>query len=76
MLTIGSLFAGVGGLESGLEASGLGPVLWQVEKDEWRRQVLARHWPNVERYDDVCKIGKEVPWEAIPRVDLICGGFP
>jgi len=41
-LTIGSLFAGVGGIEAGLEWAGHGPTIWQVEKDETRRQILAQ----------------------------------
>lgn len=79
MLTIGSLFSGVGGLEKGLEDAGLGPVLWQVEQDPFCRDVLARHWPNVNRhFTDVRDATgrKEVSTEALQRVDLICGGFP
>lgn len=71
MLTIGSLFSGIGGLELGLEWAGLGPVLWQVEKDPYCLKVLEKHWPGVERYDDV----KKIDGTAEP-VDLICGGFP
>jgi DNA (cytosine-5)-methyltransferase 1 len=80
-LRIGSLFAGVGGLEKGLEDAGVGHVVWQCEIDPFCRAVLARHWPEAKRYDDVRQIGrrsrarKEVP-EELPAVDLICGGFP
>ncbi|MHC4363645.1 MAG: DNA cytosine methyltransferase [Planctomycetota bacterium] len=71
MLTIGSLFSGIGGLELGLEWAGLGPVLWQVEKDPYCLKVLEKHWPGVRRYEDVKTIGR-----SVAPVDLICGGFP
>jgi DNA (cytosine-5)-methyltransferase 1 len=71
MLTIGSLFSGIGGLELGLERAGLGPVIWQAESGPYARKVLARHWPGVPIYEDVRDID-----ERAPRPDLICGGFP
>jgi len=70
MLTIGSLFSGIGGLDLGLEAAGLGPVVWQCEVDPWCRRVLAHHWPEATRYDDVQTLTDP------PPVDLIAGGFP
>lgn len=70
-MTIGSLFSGIGGLELGLERAGLGPVLWQAERDPYCRAVLRRHWPYARRYDDV----REIDGRAA-RVDLLCGGFP
>lgn len=76
-IRIGSLFAGIGGLELGLEA-GLAATgweaetVWQVEQNEYCRAVLARHWPGAVRYDDVRDIGIS----SVPPVDLLCGGFP
>jgi DNA (cytosine-5)-methyltransferase 1 len=67
---IGSLFSGIGGLELGLERAGLGHVVWQVENNAFCRAVLARHWPEVERFEDV-----STP-RVYPPADLICGGFP
>lgn len=71
-LTIGSLFSGIGGLELGLEAAGVGRVVWQVEINPSCRVILAKHWPNVRRYVDVRTVGAT----ELARVDLICGGFP
>jgi len=71
-LTIGSLFSGIGGLELGLERSGLGHTVWQVEQSPWARQVLAKHWPQAERYEDVKTVGAGI----LDPVDVICGGFP
>jgi DNA (cytosine-5)-methyltransferase 1 len=71
-MRIGSLFSGIGGLELGLEWSGLGDVVWQVEIDPFCRSVLEKHWPNVTRREDV----KECNRHNLPPVDVLCGGFP
>jgi DNA (cytosine-5)-methyltransferase 1 len=54
----------------GLERAGLGHTVWQVERDEYCRRVLARHWPDAERFDDVCT------FHPPTGVDVVCGGFP
>lgn len=70
-MKIGSLFSGIGGLELGLERSGLGHVVWQAEIDPFCRAVLRKHWPDAKIFDDV----RHVDSNASP-VEIICGGFP
>jgi DNA (cytosine-5)-methyltransferase 1 len=69
-MTVGSLFSGIGGFDLGLERAGM-TVKWQVERDPWCQKVLAKHWPDVPRYENVEDVGGE-----LECVDLICGGFP
>ena len=71
-LTFGSLFAGIGGFDLGLERAGM-RCDWQVEIDPYARAVLAKHWPDVRRHEDVRTFP---PPEGEWGVDVICGGFP
>ena len=71
MLTYGSLFTGVGGLDLGLDRAGW-ECRWQVEIDPYASAVLAKHWPAVRRYGDI----RTVNPAELERVDLVCGGFP
>jgi DNA (cytosine-5)-methyltransferase 1 len=69
--TFGSLFAGIGGVDLGLERAGW-ECRWQVEIDPFCRHVLEHHWPDVPRYGDI----RELDWNGVERVDLLAGGFP
>lgn len=71
-MKIGSLFSGIGGLELGLERVGVGDVVWQVEREPFCQTILAKHWPNAKRFDDVRTVGVH----NLEPVDVICGGFP
>lgn len=70
-MKVGSLFAGIGGFDLGLERAGF-EITWQVEIDEWCRKVLKKHWPGVPKYGDIREVGAH----NLEPVDLICGGFP
>ena len=72
-MKMGSLFSGIGGLDLGLERSIPGlQTVWQVEKEEFCRSILERHWPNTKQYNDVRTIGAH----NLEPVDVICAGFP
>jgi len=74
-MNVFSAFSGLGGLELGLERAGM-TVVGQVEINEYCRRVLAKHWPEVPRHDDVRTC---VDWwrsEPRPPVHVVAGGFP
>ena len=70
-MTVGDLFAGIGGFSLGLQRAGF-EIAWQVEIDEWCRKVLAKHFPHAKRLGDIRNAGKH----NLSPVDLVCGGFP
>lgn len=70
-MTFGSLCAGIGGFDLGFERAGM-TCRWQVEIDAFCRAVLAKHWPNVQRHEDVRNVGAR----NLERVDVICAGWP
>lgn len=70
-----SLFAGIGGIELGLERAGMTTV-GQVELNPFCRRVLAHHWPEVPRHDDVRTAYTWWDSEPRPPVHVVAGGFP
>lgn len=68
----GSLFSGIGGFD--LAARWVGwKNLFQVEKDDWCKKVLAKNFPEVKRFSDIKDF---TGYEYTDRVDVISGGFP
>lgn len=70
-MKVGSLFAGIGGFDLGLERAGM-EIAWQVEIDPFCCKVLEKHWPGVRRYGDI----RQIRGADLEPVDLVCGGPP
>lgn len=71
MLTVGSLCSGVGGFDLGFHRAGF-RTAWFCEYDEWRRGILARHWPGVPCYPDISTFDPSI----VEPVDVLIGGTP
>jgi hypothetical protein len=69
--TFGSLFAGVGGFDLGMESAGWN-CEWQVEWDKHCQSVLRKHWPTVPKYFDI----RDVDGSKLTPVDCIVFGSP
>lgn len=73
MIRIGSLFAGIGGFELGIErAIPNAHTIWQVEQNTFCQSILRKHWPNATIYDDVRTVGAH----NLQPIDILIGGFP
>src|SRR6201992_4439649 len=51
-------------------------IAGQCEIDPFCLAVLAKHWPNVERFSDVKQLTGQLVHERCGGIDLVCGGFP
>lgn len=71
MITHGSLFSGIGGIDLGFEWAGIETV-WQVESESFCQRVLEKNFPRATRFSDVRECGKH----NLPRVNVVSGGFP
>lgn len=70
-MKVASFFSGIGGIDIGLEKAGM-EVVFQCEINQFCRQVLKKHWPNIRLEGDIDGIKST----NIPTADLWCGGFP
>lgn len=68
----GSLFTGIGGFDLAAEMCGWTNI-FQVEKDDWCRRVLAKNFPNAYRHSDIYDFDG-TPYRG--AVDVVSGGFP
>lgn len=76
-MRLGSACTGIGGLDLGVEMglARLGiasTVVWQIEKEPFRRDILARHFPEADR--SVHDLTRRAA--ALAPVDLVSGGIP
>lgn len=72
--SVGSLFSGIGGLELGLTRTGRFQPAYFVEKDEYARKVLRKHYPVTPIEKDVVRF----PYRPIKdwHCNVLSAGFP
>ena len=76
-LKVLDLFSGIGGFSMGLENSGGFVTRAFCEIDPFCRNVLAKHWPEVKQYHDICSLSVDrLEADGVGDIDAICGGFP
>ena len=68
---LNSFFAGIGGFDIGFERHGF-ETKYLCEINPFCNNVLKKHWPNVKKAMDICKIDIK----DIPDAEVWCGGFP
>lgn len=71
MLTLGSLFDGIGTWQLSARHNGIKP-LWSCEIDPYPSAVSHYHFPETKQYGDI----KEIHGNSIESVDILCAGTP
>ena len=71
MLTMGSLFDGIGGFPLTAIRNGITPV-WASEIEAFPIEVTKHHFPDMIHVGDITKLDGA----KLPPVDIICGGSP
>tara|TARA_B100001939_G_scaffold29060_1_gene23056 strand:- start:23247 stop:24698 length:1452 start_codon:yes stop_codon:yes gene_type:complete len=73
-MKLGSMFAGIGGIELGLIRSGLvSDVAWQIDNDEFCTKILQQNFPNSLVLN---KSVEEINTKYLPKIDILSAGFP
>jgi DNA (cytosine-5)-methyltransferase 1 len=68
MIRVLDLFSGIGCMALGLQRAGA-EIIGFCETDQFKRRVIARHWPGVPILGDITTA-------EFPSADFIAGGFP
>lgn len=71
MLTLGSLFDGIGGWQLAAIRAGIKPI-WSSEIDRFPIAVTKKHFPNTLQLGDI----KNIIGSKIPKVDIVTMGSP
>ena len=71
MMTMGSLFDGIGGFPLAAIHNGIIPV-WASEIEAFPIQVTKLRFPQMQHTGDITKLNGK----TLPLVDVICGGSP
>lgn len=68
---VNSFFAGIGGFDVAFEKQGFSTA-FLCEINPFCNQILDRHWPKVQKADDI----NSITTNEIPKSEVWCGGFP
>jgi DNA (cytosine-5)-methyltransferase 1 len=71
MNTVGGLFSGIGGIETGFEKAGF-KILWSNENDPYSIRSFKNNYKHTLYEDDIRKLN----FKKIKAVDVLVGGFP
>ena len=71
-MTVGSLFAGIGGIDLGFQQAGF-EIVWANELDRDTCKTYRLNFPNTELFEcDIRKLNSS----SLQKVDIITAGFP
>ena len=69
------LCSGIGGFALGFEWAGLSAPVLFCDIEDWSRQILKKHWPDVPITEDVKELAND-PDGLVPDCDILTAGYP